>query len=196
MELEFLQWINNNLHGSTFFNYFFKIITFLCESGWACILLGVILLFFKKTRRSGVLVLVSLAIGIIITNLILKPVVARPRPFVEDPTFLNFLDQIGYSKPGEYSFPSGHTHVAINTAMVLTLVFKKKGAWAWIPALLIAFSRIFLCVHYPTDVLAGAVIGIVCALVTVLLINKLIDKIVENFQAKKQLKTEEVNENN
>lgn len=189
MDLGILQWINNNLHNSTFFNYFFKIITYLCEAGWVCIALGVILLFFKKTRRSGVLVLISLVIGILITNVILKPIIARPRPYVEDPSFLTFLDSINYSKPSEYSFPSGHTHVIVNVATMLTLLYKGKGAWAWIPAVLISFSRIFLCVHYPTDVLGGAVVGIVCALITYFLINKLIDIIVSKWQAKQSQKS-------
>lgn len=187
MELGFLQWINSTLHGSQFINYFFKFITYLCEAGWVCILLGVILLFFKKTRRSGVLVLISLAIGIIVTNLILKPVVARPRPFTLDSSIIDFLQRINYKLPGEYSFPSGHAQVAFNTATVLAIVFKRKGAWAFLPASLIAISRIFLCVHYPTDILGGMVIGAVSALITCSLINKLIDKIVEKFKNRKSL---------
>lgn len=185
MELDFLQWINANLHGSNFINHLFKFITYLCEAGWVCILLGVILLFFKKTRKSGMLVLISLAIGIIITNLILKPVVARPRPFAEDATIIDFLQSINYKLPSEHSFPSGHAQVAFNTATVLFIVFKCKGAWAFLPASLIAISRIFLCVHYPTDVLGGAIIGVVSALITCYLINKLINKIVEKYNNKK-----------
>ncbi len=184
MELGFLQWINNNLHGSNFINYVFKFITYLGEVGWACILLGIVLLFFKKTRKSGVLVLISLAIGIIVTNLIVKPVVARPRPFAEDPSFVAFLQSINYKLPSEFSFPSGHAQVAFNSAMVMALLYKGKGCWAFLPAGLIAISRIFLCVHYPTDVLAGILIGVVSALITCLLISKLIDKIVEKYKLK------------
>lgn len=194
MELSFLQWINSTLHESAFINYFFKLITYLCEAGWACILLGVVLLFFKKTRRSGVLVLVSLAIGIVVTNLILKPIVARPRPFAEDDSIIDFLNSINYKLPGEHSFPSGHTQVAINTATVLTIIYKRKGAWSFLPASLIAISRIFLCVHYPTDVLAGAVVGAVSAVITCYFINKLIDKVVERLKAKK-IDKEKHNEN-
>lgn len=194
MELSFLQWINSTLHESTFINHFFKIITYLCEAGWACILLGVVLLFFKKTRRSGVLVLVSLAIGIIVTNLILKPVVARPRPFAEDASIIDFLNSINYKLPGEHSFPSGHTQVAINTATVLTIIYKRKGAWSFLPASLIAISRVFLCVHYPTDVLAGAVVGAVSAVITCYFVNKLIDKVAERLKAKK-IEKEKHNEN-
>lgn len=187
MELAFLQWINTTLHGSQFINYFFKFITYLCESGWICILLGIVLLCIKKTRRSGVLVLISLAIGIIVTNLILKPLVARPRPFAEDSSIIDFLNSINYKLPGEYSFPSGHTQVAFNTATVLSIIYKRKGAWAFLPASLIAISRIFLCVHYPTDVLCGAAVGVVSAVLTCYLVNKLIDKIVAKIKNRKNL---------
>ena len=129
--------------------------------------------------------LVSLAIGIIVTNLILKPLVARPRPFAEDASIIDFLQSINYKLPGEYSFPSGHTQVAFNTATVLAIIYKRKGAWAFLPASLIAISRIFLCVHYPTDVLSGAVVGVISALITCYGINKLINKIVEKHKNKK-----------
>ena len=186
MELSFLQWINSNLHGSTFFNYFFKCITFLCESGWVCILLGFVLLFFKRTRRTGILVLISLLIGIVLTNVIIKPLVARPRPYTLDASFIDYLSSIKYKLPGEYSFPSGHTQVAFNTAVVMAIIYKRKGAWAFLPASLIAVSRVFLCVHYPTDVLVGAIIGAISAIVTCYAINKLIDKIVNKIKLKKE----------
>ena len=159
-----------------------------------CILIGIVLLFFKKTRRDGVLVLISLAIGIIITNLILKPIVARPRPFAEDASIIDFLTSINYKLPSEHSFPSGHTQVAFNTATVFAILNHKKGAWAFLPASLIAISRIFLCVHYPTDVLGGVFVGVLSAIITCFLINKLINRIVEKLK-NRRFKKENKNEN-
>lgn len=194
MELEFLQWINANLHGSQFINILFKCITFLGEGGVVCILLGVLLLCIKKTRKSGVYTLCALALGIIITNGILKPIVARTRPFAEDLSIVEFLKQIRYALPSDWSFPSGHTQVTFNVATMLTLIYKKKGAWAYIPAVLVALSRIFLCVHYPTDVLCGAVIGVLSAVVVYFVANAIVKKIKENKGAKLAIK--ENSENN
>lgn len=177
MELEFLQWINANLHDSKFVNIFFKCITFLGEGGVACILLGVVLLCIKKTRKSGIYILSGLVLGIIITNLILKPIVARPRPFAEDLSIVDFLTSIKYNLPTDWSFPSGHSQVVFNVATMLTLIYKKKGAWAYIPAVLVALSRIFLCVHYPTDVLCGAIIGVLSAVIVYFAANAIIGKI-------------------
>lgn len=177
MELEFLQWINANLHDSKFVNIFFKCITFLGEGGVVCILLGVILLCIKKTRKSGVYVLVGLALGIVITNLILKPIVARPRPFAEDLSIVEFLSNIKYNLPTDWSFPSGHSQVVFNVATMLTLIYKKRGAWAYIPATMVAVSRIFLCVHYPTDVLCGSIIGALSAVVVFFSANAVLQQI-------------------
>lgn len=171
MELAFLQWINNNLHGSHFINILFKCITFLGEGGIACILLGVVLLCIKKTRKAGIYILCSLLVGIIITNLFLKPVVARVRPFACDSSIAEFLNNIGYKLPSDWSFPSGHTQVVFNVATILTLFYKKSGAWAFLPATLVAISRVFLCVHYPTDVICGAIVGVLSALFVYFMLN-------------------------
>ncbi len=194
MELEFLQWINENLHDSGFVNMLFKCITFLGEGGVVCILLGVILLCIKKTRKSGAYILIGLALGIIITNVILKPIVARPRPFAEDLSIVEFLKQIGYALPSDWSFPSGHTQVTFNVATMLTLIYKKKGAWAYIPAGLVAISRIFLCVHYPTDVLCGVVIGVLSAVAVYFVANAIVKKI--NNLKNARLAIKENSENN
>ena len=159
MELEFLNWINQNLHGSNFINYLVKFITILGDAGICWIVLGVILLFFKKTRKGGVFLLVSLLLTLLINNLTLKPLFNRERPFVKNPKILNFLKSINLKAPSGASFPSGHTFAAFCSATVLTLCFKKVGALSFIPATLISLSRIFLCVHYPTDVLAGIILG-------------------------------------
>lgn len=177
MDLEILQWINANLHTCNFVNVVFKLITLLCEFGWACILLGVVFLLFKKTRKSGLFVLIGIAVGALLVNILIKPLVARPRPFIEDEQFVNFLQNIGYNLPTGYSFPSGHAQVSFNTATMLTLFYKRKGAWAYIPASLIAISRIFLCVHYPTDVLVGAIIGTLSASATFYVGNLIIKKL-------------------
>lgn len=199
MDLQILQWINNTLHGSEFINQLAKYITYLGELGAFWIVLGIALLCFKKTRKAGFIMLGSLAFGIIINNGILKNVIDRARPFTQDSALAEFIKSIGLSLPTSSSFPSGHTFAGFNCAIVLTYFFKWKGALAYIPATLIAFSRIFLCVHYPSDVLAAAIIGtcigIICAVVGNIILNKLIDWYSKKRENKKAVEANGNNQN-
>ena len=197
MDLNILQWINNNLHGSEFINQLFKYITYLGEKGIVWIILALALLCFKKTRKCGFLLLVSLGIGIVLNTFILKPLIARPRPIEEDASFITFMNSINYKLPTSFSMPSGHTQIAINAAMFLTLYYKGKGAWSWIPALLISLSRIFLLAHYPTDVLVAAVEGILIAVFVYYVGGIILEKIIAAYNNRKTTKenNEQVKEN-
>lgn len=164
--MEGLIWLHNNLHGSTFVNTLAKFITFLGE--WAFLWIGIalFLLFFKKTRVSAVVMLISLAIGYIFNDFILKNIFNRPRPFEEYSAFASFIKGIGMDLPSGNSFPSGHSFSSLNCAVVLTLFHKKAGYVVLPVAVMIALSRIFLCVHYPTDVLVGMILGIITAVLS------------------------------
>jgi len=128
------------------------------DVGFIWILLAVILLLIPKTRKIGMLVSVALILDVITCNLILKPLVARTRPYD-----VNTAIELLIAAPKDFSFPSGHT--AASFAAVSALWFAKEKKF-WIPALvlavLIAFSRMYFYVHYPTDVLGGALLGILC----------------------------------
>ncbi len=132
---------------------------------------ALILCLFKKTRKYGIAVLSAVAIGTVITNLVLKPMVLRVRPYntlqLTDfwAQYKNWYAAVGSLSESDYSFPSGHTTSAfeVATAVCLCLISDKKGKFAWIPpviALGTAFSRIYLMVHYPTDVMAGVCAGV------------------------------------
>ncbi len=185
MELDFLIWINQNLHGSNFINYLFKFITILGDTGIVWIALGILLLFFKKTRKCGILVLCGVIATGVLNNLILKPVINRTRPYTQDAQLVEFIKSINLTFPDEYSFPSGHTFVSFCSAIILTLSFGKVGSLSYIGAGLIAISRVFLCVHYPTDILGGAVLGTIVGLGVFYLVKCVINKI-----EMKYLKTE------
>ena len=105
-----------------FFTPVFKAITLLGEKGLLFMLIGFVLLFFARTRKIGVCMLGAIAIGAIITNITLKPLVARPRPYT-DPEFMGFWEFVGKPTESDLSFPSGHTTAitAFMTAMLCLL---------------------------------------------------------------------------
>lgn len=153
-----LEWIQNTMHNA-FTDAVLPLITHLGDAGVLWISAAVILLCFKKTRRTGWLVLLSMLFTYLTGEILLKNLIARPRPchlFPEVPLLI--------SRPDSFSFPSGHTASSFTAAVMLTLRHKK--AWpTLLLAALIAFSRVFLFVHYPTDILAGALLGTMFAAV-------------------------------
>ena len=94
MELQILEWINNNLHGCSFINQFIAALSSMADSGLIWILVGLCLVYFKKTRAAGFTLLISLACGWILNDFIIKELVARPRPFTESKELLGFLNTI------------------------------------------------------------------------------------------------------
>lgn len=108
------------------------------------------LLCTKKYRRQGVILLAGLAVGVLMGNMCLKNLIARSRPcWLDDSVFMLI------SVPTDYSFPSGHMLASAIGATVLTKTNRRFG-WAAIPlAAIIAFSRLYLFVHFPSDILAG-----------------------------------------
>ena len=157
-ELSILLWMQENLRG--FMDGFWIFITSLADKGWFWILLAVVLLFFRKTRVAGVTVLVALIFNHVMINILLKDLVARPRPYVASDEIVTLIKQLS-----SFSFPSGHTSTSFAAAFAV-LFMEKKRRYA-IPAMIIAamigFSRMYVGVHYPGDILGGIVIGILSA---------------------------------
>lgn len=132
------------------------IITKLGNGGMIWIALAVVLLISRKYRKAGAAMLIALALDATVCNMILKPLIGRIRP-----CDVNTAVQLLIARPTDYSFPSGHT--AASFTATSALYFGRQKFWkpALILAVLIAFSRLYLYVHYPTDILAGAMIGII-----------------------------------
>lgn len=148
----------------------FPVITYLGEAGVFWIVLSLVLLFYKKYRHCGAVMLCAMAAGFLIGELLIKNIACRPRPCNEFPEYVAML----IPPPQSFSFPSGHSASSFAAATALFCFFRKWGIAAYILAALIAFSRIFLFVHYPTDVLAGIVLGVAMALLAVLIYRKLV----------------------
>lgn len=139
-----------------FLDMLMPIVTFLGNAGLIWIAASLALIFVKRHRKTALMLLGGLACSAVVGNLILKNLVARTRPFALNPA-VNLL----ISAPTDYSFPSGHTMSSFAAAVILYHADKRFGIPALILAFLIAFSRLYLYVHFPSDIIAGAVIGAV-----------------------------------
>lgn len=169
MELRFLDFLQT-IH-TPLLDKILAFITSLGNAGIIWIVLAVFLLILPKTRKTGIIVAAALLMDLILCNLILKNLVARVRPYD-----VNTAIAILIKKPLDFSFPSGHTAASF-AAMTALFLAKMKKAWiaALVLAVLIAFSRLYFYVHYPTDVLGGAVVGILSGIIGYAIIEK-IDK--------------------
>lgn len=159
------------IFGCPFCDAVMPVITFIAEKGIGCILFAAILLCFKKTRKAGWMIGVALILGLALGNGVLKNVIARTRPYDIDP---DILTRMLVWPLKDYSFPSGHALACFEVAGVLLMTeHRNRMGWAWLAvAVLVSFSRLYLGVHYPTDVLAGAALGILFAWFGVLIVSK------------------------
>ncbi len=146
-----------NIFSNSFFNIFMPLISSLGDFGAIWIISALVLMLFPKYRKNGLYVLLALLAGFIICNLILKPILARPRPCWIRPDVPLLI-----AIPHDFSFPSGHTVSSFAAAESLRYANKKFGYIAYVLAFLIAFSRLYLYVHFPSDVIVGALIGFLC----------------------------------
>ena len=153
-----------------FMDFVMPKITTLGNGGAIWITLAVCLMISRKYRKYGFVMISALAVGALIGNVCIKPLVARARPcWIESVSLL-------IQNPGDYSFPSGHTLSSVIGAVVLTAANRKFG-WFAIPlAALIAFSRLYLYVHFPSDVLTAAVMGVIIGVAVVKLAKRFLLK--------------------
>lgn len=145
-----------NIHND-FLDKIMIFITKLGNSGAIFIAVAAVLLLNRKTRKTGLQLTIALIICGIVGNIILKPQVARIRPFIR------YDIPLLIPAPKDFSFPSGHTYSAFTTALIIYKSNRKWGIFMFIFAVLMAFSRMYLFVHYPTDILAGIILGLLIA---------------------------------
>ena len=166
-----------------FFTPFFEFISFLGHDGIPLIILSAVLIIFKKTRRFGTAMLLSLAVGALITNCVVKVLVARPRPYADESSVYYQLWQlVGMNTESDKSFPSGHTTAAVAFSTAIYLVGNRKISWtAYFFALAMCVSRIYLVVHFPSDVLGGIVVGLIGGIIGTLIAMKLPRKFYKGY---------------
>ena len=127
MDINVINWVHANLHGSDVINQIVKWITFLGDYAVVWLTLAFILVLFKKTRKAGVMVLIATGATVVINSAILKHIFNRPRPFIGNEELIGFIKSLGMELPDGSSFPSGHSFVSFCCAMVLTLQLRKNG---------------------------------------------------------------------
>ncbi len=200
-EFQFLNWVQENLRNE-FLDKIVPIITKLGDGGVFWIILTLLLFIPKRTRKYAHVSALALIFCVIGGNLILKNVLARPRPFwLENGNPLAMIGiqgnpleriyvrnseiivpegrtllQLLIKAPTDFAFPSGHTQASFAAATSICMWKKKFGIPALILATLIAFSRMYLYVHYPTDILGGILFGVGYALLGLAICNKLFRK--------------------
>ena len=162
-DLPILEWIRTTLWCDAL-DVAMPIVTMFGDGGIFWIACSVLLMLFPKTRRTGLGMAFALTMGLIVCNMTLKPLVARIRPYdlqAELGVAINLLNGTMH----DFSFPSGHTIASFEGAVVMLRNSKKMGIPALILAIAIAFSRLYLYVHYPTDVIASIILGTIFALI-------------------------------
>ncbi len=157
-DLPILDWIQANM-ANPFLDKIMPIITVLGDAGIFWMICAGVLFIIKKYRKLGIGMAIAMAMGLLVCNIILKPAVGRIRPYDFQET-LGVTINLLIEKQHDFSFPSGHTIASFEACTVLLLGNRKFGIPATILAILIAFSRMYLYVHYPTDVISSIILGI------------------------------------
>ncbi|MBQ7784015.1 MAG: phosphatase PAP2 family protein [Oscillospiraceae bacterium] len=154
IDFAILDFIQENLRCG-FLDAVLPFITRLGNAGLIWIVIALAFTVSKKYRRLGVVMIIGLLVSLVTGNLLLKNLIARPRPFI-----VNEAAVLIIPPPSDYSFPSGHTFSSFISAVILSMHSKKFAAAAIPLAVVMGFSRLYLYVHFPTDVLAGMLLGI------------------------------------
>jgi undecaprenyl-diphosphatase len=160
-----LTFIQNNLH-SAVLDSIMLAVSWISNGGAVWIAAALLLILTKKYRITGFAILVALALGAVIGDLILKPLVGRIRPF-----YLHEEIQLLITGLTDFSFPSGHTASSFASATVLYMYNRRWGIFGFALAAVIAFSRLYFYVHYPTDIIGGMILGLISAMISVKIVS-------------------------
>lgn len=162
MDARIISYVQTHFH-NRFTDFIFPLLSRIGNAGAVWLVVAIMLGYNRHTRNFAFILFFSLALSHIISQ-ILKPIIGRPRPFIMNPDVPLLIHT-----PGGYSCPSGHSSSSFAAATVIWLFNSRYGSAALMLAILIAFSRIFLFVHYPSDTIVGSLLGVLCAFVVLYL---------------------------
>lgn len=157
MDGAIIKYVQKHFH-NRFTDFLFPLLSRIGNGGAIWLIIAFYLGYRKATRPLALMLFFSLALAHILSQ-ILKPIIGRPRPFVVHP-----CKRLLIHTPGGYSCPSGHSASSFAAATILLIANRRFGFFALLLAFLIAFSRVFLFVHYPSDTIIGSLLGVLCAI--------------------------------
>jgi undecaprenyl-diphosphatase len=162
MDVRIISYVQEHCH-NRITDLIFPLLSRIGNAGAIWLAAAIFLGYSRHARNFAFMLFFSMVLAHILSQ-ILKPIIGRPRPFVRNPGVRLLIHT-----PGGYSCPSGHSASSFAAATVIWLYSSRFGAAALILALLIAFSRVFLFVHYPSDTLLGSLLGVLCAFIVIYL---------------------------
>ena len=176
LDFNILFWIQDLIRNDVF-DVIIPFYTSLGEDGIIWIALGLILLIPKKYRKTGIMVLAALLVMLVVNNIVLKNLIARPRPCWTYPEMVQLVHN-----PSSYSFPSGHTTSAFAVAFTVFSQHKKLGKVIIVMAAIMAFTRLYVFVHFPTDIYGGILVAAAITTFVCFMEKKISPKITEFLQ--------------
>ena len=185
-----LEWFHSlAISAGDFFTPLANVFALIGDNGYFGFLIAIILILFPKTRKCGFCIAFAIGFGALFTNIAIKNIVARPRPYASEvEAFKQWWTTVGAPIESEFSFPSGHTTAAMAAMTALCIAIGKNRKWIIAPAalyvLLMGASRNYLCVHYPTDVVAGIIVGGAAAVVSYFVLSAIWKLLQKNSEKK------------
>lgn len=175
MDLAISKWIFETFSGNKPLTMIMRILTEI-GSWWFIVSAIIVLLCFKKTRKLGVFVGFACLFAYVTNNLIIKNIVCRARPFEIESSLAGMCNLVGYELPPDYSMASGHATATMAFAFMVFLFHKKVGIIAIVTSVIVGLTRLYLCVHFLTDVIVGFIIGITFAISVYFLLKYICNK--------------------
>lgn len=176
--VQWIQSIDNNILGfvqanlhNVILDKILPFISMIGNDGAIWVAIAAVFLSISKYKKYGIMIVVAVLLSALSGEVVLKPLLARVRP-----CNLNTFVPMLIPRPADYSFPSGHTSASFAATFIIWKANRNFGVFALLLAFFIAFSRLYLYVHYPTDILAGMVLGLLCGAAAIGVINTIYKK--------------------
>lgn len=168
LDIEILEYVQT-LSGNPVVDGFMVFMSKIGDNGIVWIMLSMILITSKKHRKAGIMALSALVLSTLFGELLLKHLIGRQRPFEDHEMFKALIETSSV-----YSFPSGHATSSFAVAGTVAWIFRKYSPLLLGAAALVSLSRVYLFVHYPSDIVAGMILGLGCAAIVIQLYKRFV----------------------